>query len=306
MTGGPGVPGAEPGAAADVEVTVDLVGALLDRQHPDLAALPRSVVAQGWDNVSVRVGDELVARLPRRRMGADLLDRERRVLEDTADRLPLPVPRPVRSGLPAPDLGYPYLWSVVPWIRGRVAADAEHVDGARSADLLGRFLAALHRPAPSGVADNPYRSGPSHVRADKVTERLARVSSVAPEVAERLAREVAAARGSWAGPPVWVHGDLHPRNLLVDGDGVLCGVLDFGDTHAGEPAVDLAAVWLLLDRVHHAAVRDHLDVDDATWRRGRAWGVHLGSILAMQVQDPPFARVGLDALDRVLADLDEG
>ena len=52
--------------AAEVEVSADLVRRLLASQHPDLARLPLEFLANGWDNELYRVGDELVARLPRR------------------------------------------------------------------------------------------------------------------------------------------------------------------------------------------------------------------------------------------------
>ena len=54
---------------------------------------------------------------------------------------------------------------------------------------------------------------------------------------------------SWPGPPLWVHGDLHPANLLVTADGTLRAVLDFGDVTAGDPAVDLATAWLTFDEL---------------------------------------------------------
>jgi aminoglycoside phosphotransferase (APT) family kinase protein len=37
-----------------------------------------------------------------------------------------------------------------------------------------------------------------------------------------------------------LHADLHPANLLTR-DGNFCGVVDFGDMCAGDPACDLAA-----------------------------------------------------------------
>ncbi|GAA4236711.1 hypothetical protein GCM10023075_60100 [Streptosporangium album] len=39
------------------------------------------------------------------------------------------------------------------------------------------------------------------------------------------------------GPPVWLHGDLHPANVVVS-DGALSGVIDFGQLGAGDPAAD--------------------------------------------------------------------
>ena len=107
--------------AAEVDVSPALLGRLLDAQHPDLAGLPVTVLANGWDNVVFRVGDGLLARLPRRELAAQLVSHEQRWLPDLAPRLPLPIPAPVRSGQPG--LGYPWPWSIVPYLPGQVAAD---------------------------------------------------------------------------------------------------------------------------------------------------------------------------------------
>ena len=58
---------------AEVEVSADLVRRLLADQHPDLARLPVDFLANGWDNELYRVGDGLVARLPRRALGAQII-----------------------------------------------------------------------------------------------------------------------------------------------------------------------------------------------------------------------------------------
>ena len=45
--------------------------------------------------------------------------------------------------------------------------------------------------------------------------------------------------------PVWIHGDVAPGNLLVDG-GRLCAVIDFGQLAAGDPSCDVTIAWTLL------------------------------------------------------------
>jgi aminoglycoside phosphotransferase (APT) family kinase protein len=45
-------------------------------------------------------------------------------------------------------------------------------------------------------------------------------------------------------PPTWLHGDLHPRNVLVE-QGAITGIIDWGDITAGDAATDLAALWML-------------------------------------------------------------
>ena len=106
--------------AAEVDVSADLVRRLLADQHPDLARLPVEFLANGWDNELYRVGDALVARLPRRALGAQIIKNEQRWLPELAPRLPLSIPYPERTGLPA--CGYRYSWSVVPPDARRSAA----------------------------------------------------------------------------------------------------------------------------------------------------------------------------------------
>ena len=76
----------------------------------------------------------------------------------------------------------------------------------------------------------------------------------------------------WSRPPVWVHGDIAASNLLVS-DGRLCGVIDFGQLAAGDPACDLAIAWTLLSGEGRQVFRDELDLDRATWMRGRGWAL---------------------------------
>ena len=101
--------------AADIDISVGLVRRLLAAQQPDLAHLPVTVMANGWDNMSCRLGDDLLVRLPRRAAAAELVRHEQRWLPLLAPQLPLPVPAPVREGRPGP--GYSWPWSIVRWWR---------------------------------------------------------------------------------------------------------------------------------------------------------------------------------------------
>jgi len=284
--------------AAEVDVTPALLRELLHMQHPDLATQPVSVLANGWDNVVFRVGDDLLARLPRREMGARLAVHEQRWLPGLAPRLPLPIPAPVRAGRPG--LGYPWPWSIVPYLPGEVAALTPPADPAAAAVSLGRFLAALHTPAPPGAPDNPFRGVPLADRTDSVMQNLSLVADQVDVRAVRRMWAAALAAPRWRQPPVWVHGDLHPANILVH-DGRISGVIDFGDLTAGDPAADLSVGWMLLPADRHQAFRDSAGASDASWARATGWALALGLVyLAHSADNPQLATVGQHTLGAVL------
>ncbi len=97
---------------------------------------------------------------------------------------------------------------------------------------------------------------------------------VADPEAVRAILDDAVAAPDWTGPAVWLHADLHAANVLT-ADGTFCGVIDFGDLCAGDPACDLAAAWNLLpdgaaDRFFELY---RPAADPATRRRARGWAV---------------------------------
>jgi thiamine kinase-like enzyme len=47
-------------------------------------------------------------------------------------------------------------------------------------------------------------------------------------------------------PLTLVHGDCHIRNIIVDDQGVISGIIDWGDTHLGHPAIDLSIAYSFL------------------------------------------------------------
>ncbi|MET8578975.1 aminoglycoside phosphotransferase family protein [Streptomyces sp. NPDC005012] len=262
------------------DLTAELVRELLREQQPDLAERPVTLGARGWDNQLWRVGDDLAVRLPWATESADeLLLKEHAWLPSLAPRLPLPVPVPQRLGKPSDR--FPRPWIVTTWVPGTPADRAPVTRGAQAADALARFLTALHRPAPDGApAGRDRRGGPLADHAAGVAQGLDAAEELglipAPD-AVRAVWEDALAAPAWDGPPVWIHGDLHPANVLT-ADGGLCGVIDFGELCAGDPACDLAAPWILLpdggvDRFH-AAYRPA--ADPATLRRARGWAVIKG------------------------------
>lgn len=296
--------GAQPMPVAEVDVPQGLVRDLLTDQAPDLAHLPLRPLANGWDNVMWALGDHLAVRLPRRALAAGLVLHEQRWLPRLAPRLPLAVPAPVRCGVPG--RGYPWPWSVVPLLPGDVAWRTPLTDPAAAARALADFLTALHVPAPPGAPVNAFRGGALADREPALLDRLALLGEAVPrpriEETWRRLREADA----WAGPPLWLHGDLHPGNILVS-DGRISGVIDFGDITAGDPATDLSVAWMLLAPAHRVVFREvyagtaALGSEDATWARARGWALTLSlAFLAHSADNPVLAALGRRTLGAVL------
>ncbi len=293
-------------------VDVELVRALLREQHPDLAAQRVAALATGWDNALFRLGDDLTVRLPRRVEGAALIEHEHRWLPTLVAGLPpdLATSAPLRTGRPG--CGYPWAWSIGPWHPGEVAAVAPPTDPADAARRLGAFLAAFHRPAPPDAPVNPFRGIPLPARGERLLAALDEVEAIGRHLGPGVTRGAVLARWAdlvdvtaWPGPPQWLHGDLHPANLLVH-EGRLLAVIDFGDLTSGDPATDFAVAWLLLPASARATFRAAAGaghpIDDATWARAEGWALALAvSYLAGPATQPPLESVAHRALAEITA-----
>jgi aminoglycoside phosphotransferase (APT) family kinase protein len=264
-----------------VEPTPDLVHALVAAQFPAWAELPvRPVGKPGVDNKTFRLGEDKLVRMPRFARWVGQVRREQRWLPALAPHLPLAVPVPLAQG--EPDEGYPFPWSVYAWLPGENASRAALADQDQDADDLAGFLGALWSidatdgPPPEwsngfrGVGVGDERD--SAIVGWRIERRIAALEGLLDTGSLRAVYLSALAAPAWPTSPVWVHGDPAPGNLLVR-DGRLCAVIDFGTLAVGDPAVDLIGAWTLLDRHGRAVFRAALEIDDATWARGRAWAL---------------------------------
>ncbi len=286
---------------AEVEVDEDLLSRLLRVQHPELADESIERFAEGWDNTLFRVGRSWLARLPRRAVSAPLVELEVRWLPVLAPALPLEIPVPAREGRPG--AGYPWRWSISRWLDGGPAAGTT-LEPLATAAIIGGFLKVLHSTDPPGDAPtNGHRGVPPRKRTKFLLERLDGIRGRVDAVRLERAWRAFASVPDWTGRRVWCHGDMHPFNLLAVGDR-LSAVLDWGDLHVGEPAPDLAVVWMLLPHSAHPHFREvYGAVDESTWQRARAWALYFGVMFIAAGEAGAGAaatRLGETTLARVL------
>lgn len=293
--------------ADEVEIDAALVRRLVAAQFPEWGALPLEPVRpRGTDNALYRLGDDMVARLPRRERTSTTLQKEREWLPRLAPLLPVAVPVPLADGLPGDD--YPFAWCVYTWLPGETAIGAA-VDAGRLATDLAEFIAALQRIDPDDgppPGEHNFFRGESLDNRDEATREA--IASLASEIdvdAATAAWEEAVRAPQWQRAAVWIHGDLDSRNLLV-ANGRLSGVIDFGALGVGDPACDVMVGWKSLSAVGRHVFRDALSVDDATWARARGWALSqaVGALgYYTQETNPVLVREAQRWMGEVLDDL---
>lgn len=284
---------------AEIAVDVPMVRRLLEVECSSLAQESIRLVDEGWDNFTFRVGERHAVRLPRREVAVALLANEQRWLPLIAARIPLETPVSVYAGKAS--AGFPWPWSVVNWIPGSTAE--HHAFRPADVSMLAETLTALHQPAAQAAPVNPFRGGPVHAKDDLVSERLNRLGRRCDVDGGRIAaiwREACDAPD--AEQRVWLHGDLHPRNVVIR-DGSLAGLIDWGDLNGGDASTDVACVWLVIDS---APLRQEFlnayGADDALVCRARGWALHFGLAL-LDSGEHRHVPMGQAALNRVLADV---
>jgi triphosphoribosyl-dephospho-CoA synthase len=295
---------------AEREVPVQLATRLIESQFPALAPARIALLGSGWDNTAYEVNGAYVFRFPRRQIAVDLLAIERRLLPAIAPCLPLSVPRPEFHGEPTDD--YPWPFAGYKKLPGRTACHAALNENQRrrAAGPIARFLAALHAITPADAEQlgaGPDKFGRLYLEVqaktlDAALEQLIKHRLVADR---RSFDAIIAATPAVSpnAPKAVVHGDFYVRHILVDNDGRPTGVIDWGDLHVGNPAVDLSiAHGFLPANSHDEFRREYGSIEDETWRLARLRALFYAVVLTAfghDTGDSVLVREGLWSLNQL-------
>lgn len=286
----------------EVDIDESLVRKLIAEQFPHWAGLSvRRVASAGTDNALFRLGGDKAVRLPRTPRATGQVEYDLRWLPRLAGRLPLAVPEPLGRGLPGE--GYGWTWGIYRWLAGEEVTLDRLADPCAAAINLAEFLCALRRVDPAGGPLATDRGVPLADRDDLTRKAISQLHGEVDVDAVTAAWDEALATPAWTGPPVWVHGDLAPGNMLGS-HGRLTAVIDFACMAVGDPACDLQPAWNLLAGQSRETFRAALGADQDAWSRGRGWAL---SVALLQLpyylhSNPVLVASSRRVISEVLAD----
>jgi aminoglycoside phosphotransferase (APT) family kinase protein len=276
-------------------------------QFPELAATSVRPFAEGWDYAIWVVDETWAVRFPRREIAVPGVRVEIAVLPKLAPLLPIPVPAAELVGGPTEEFPWPFFASRL--LPGHELGEAALPDDGRVtvARALGTFLRRLHdADIPDTLPVDANRRADMQSRVPIVREQLELVEKAGlwrrpPSV------EAVLAEAEQLPPPrttAVVHGDLHFRQVLVDGAEVT-GVIDWVDLGRSDPAIDLSLYWSYFPKEAQAAfVETYGDVSPEQLLRARVLALNLSAILARYGADERNDAVrdeALAGLDRAAA-----
>ncbi len=267
------------------QAAIELIG----EQFPELLPKKIKLLGVGWDNTAFLVNEKLIFRFPRREIALSLLEAEWCALPKMAKRLPIPIPAPKWRGKPTAHFPWPFIG--YPMLSGHTACHADLSDEQRTslAEPIARFLAILHATPRSEIADCPIPQD-NHQRIDgalltsKIAKSFKDLSSLGLLENQKQLESAVQNLQHFRAPlnSHLVHGDFYVRHLLVDERRQLAGVIDWGDIHFGDPAIDLAIAHSFLPvRAHERFLKAYGDVSDSTWTLAKLRAIYHSSLLAL-------------------------
>lgn len=287
-----------------IEITTQLVKKLIGAQFPKWSELEiRPVAHGGHDNRTFHLGDEMAVRLPSGPEYVAQVEKEAKWLPFLARHLSLPISSPVALGAPTDE--YPFPWSINRYIAGETVNARNITDARRFAIALAAFLTELQSIATTGAPaageHNFFRGASPSVYSGQVEEALRAQKDIWP-VEKFSALWARAVASTWEHPPVWLHGDVAPGNLLVK-DGNLCGVIDFGIMGVGDPACDYAMAWTFFDERSRKYFLQGLD--SGTVDRARGWALWK-ALITVNASNALVAEQAKHTLHAIVEEYDRG
>src|SRR5262245_33205397 len=221
----------------------------VEQENAGLSVRTTHLIGEGWNSRAYLINNELVFRCPKHAEHWEELEREIAFLTFTADKMPLPVPRYLQAARHSSAAPHGYaIYRYLPGGSMDLSGLTNKKRDAAAAALAG-FLRALHalQLGPKSGVVLPHED--ARLIAEQYFARAA--SDIVPKVTRRAAGALLrifemhlAEPGNFSFKPALLHADLSRDHVLME-DGVVAGVIDFGDVNWGDPDYDF--MYLFVD-----------------------------------------------------------
>jgi len=295
----------------DVELEVDhgLARTLIADAYPSLDTSALRLLGAGWDNTAWLTGENIAFRFPRREIALPGIRREMAWLPSIAAQLPFAIPDAAYPGTPSAVFPWPWFGSRL--IPGHELQERDLKDDEREqlAHDLGVFLRALHGirvPDDAGLPVDPNGRADMSARVPRTRASLLELDPSGALLARAAGILDAAEKLSLTGELVLAHGDLHFRHALVNDQGGLAGIIDWGDICLSAAGIDMSLYWSLFLPPARAAFRSaYGELTDETLLTARVLALSLSALLALYGRDQKMVaaeREARDGIERALVD----
>ncbi len=273
---------------AEVAVTTGQAKRWIESQFPNLTPASVEIMDYGFDNTVMRVNHDWVFRFPRRNIAAKLLETEGQLLPLLEEReLGLHIPIPAFYGKPSSQYKWPFLG--YRFVEGTIPSRAHVIKRKESASVMARFLKKLHgtnvteakqRGVPFDELDRLHvekrlpvlEKNIREVKGLKLFHQIGKLESYLHHLPDK----------PLSGETTLVHGDLHFKNIVVNREGVLSGVIDWGDVHLGQRCVDFNLIFSFLDpEGRKIFLNEYGDIDETEMDYARFKAIYTNVVLLL-------------------------
>lgn len=232
------------------QVDIDLAKQLINEQCPDTNLISIEYLAKGFESTVFLVNKQYIFKFPRRTVSVGFLEQEIRILPILKQYVSVTIPVPLFIGHPSTLFSWPFAGFSFVSGHGADSFGLSRQERVELAEPVAHFLKQLHAipltvtqtldigPDPIGRLNFAVQ----HSQALQLLEQVEQLHifnqcTVLRKILESLHNI------KLENDKVMVHGDLYVRHLILDQHKKFSGVIDWGEAHISNPAVDLAMLF---------------------------------------------------------------
>jgi aminoglycoside phosphotransferase (APT) family kinase protein len=235
----------------EIAINPDVARDIIEAQFPELIPVSIAELGKGFDNTVFIVNDKYVFRFPRREIAVQLLTVENQLLPLLVNQVNIAIPEPIFFGQATKEYKWPF--TGYKHVKGDSPGVLSNEIRNLSAVPLALFLKKIHQfstvqAEKFGVPHDRFERMNIGKRKEMLLGNIKKAADLQLIEEDQAALDWLSTMGeTQLNPPVTlVHGDCHIRNILVNQEGIISGIIDWGDMHIGNPAIDLSIAYSFL------------------------------------------------------------